>query len=204
MKQVALVDHGLCNIHSIRRALEDCGADVCVTFRPEDVVGADRIVLPGVGAFADAMARLKERGLDEAMREAVSRKQTPVLGICLGMQLLADFGEEGGRTAGLGLVPGRVTKLPSVEGCRIPHVGWNEVRPAKPHALWGDAPKQHDFYFVHSFHFQPEAEADILATTPYAGSFVSAVSRGCVMGVQFHPEKSQRSGFAVLKNFLAY
>jgi glutamine amidotransferase len=204
MKTVALVDHGLCNIHSIRRALEDCGAEVLVTDRPHEVLTADRIVLPGVGAFADAMARLKERGLDQALIEAVTKTQTPLLGICLGMQLLADEGEEGGLTPGLGLVPGRVVKLPSTEGCRIPHVGWNEVHLTRAHALLGVPPLGHDFYFVHSFHFQTARADDVLATTPYAGGFVSAVAKGAAMGVQFHPEKSQRVGFQVLRNFLAY
>jgi glutamine amidotransferase len=139
------------------------------------------------------------------LRERVLDERVPLLGICLGMQLLASLGFEGGETAGLGLIGGEVRRLrPADPDTRIPHVGWNEVEPVRDSPLFAGVASRTDFYFVHSFHFVPAEPADALARTPYAAGFVSAVSRGSVFGVQFHPEKSQRPGFQVLINFLAY
>lgn len=202
MSFVAIVDYGMCNLDSIRRALEECGAQPRVTDDPADLEQAERIVLPGVGTFADAMRNLCERGLDRALREQ-ARQQLPILGICLGMQLLASSGSEGGATPGLGLIPGEVTRLqPTPQDPRIPHVGWNEVRTQREHPLFKGIAPGKDFYFVHSYHFACTNSAHSLATTPYCGGFNSAVSNGSVMGVQFHPEKSQKTGFALLRNFL--
>lgn len=201
---VLIVDYGMGNLASARRALEECGASVRVSDRPEDVKDAERIVIPGVGAFAHAMERLRSRGWVEAIRDAALTDEIPVLGVCLGMQLLADEGDEGGDSRGLGLVRGRVERLvPAAEGERVPHVGWNEVNAAGDPALLAGIPAATDFYFVHSYRFVPEDEADIVATTPYCGGLVSAVGRGRIAGVQFHPEKSSRAGFRLLRNFLA-
>jgi len=192
------------NLGSVRRALEECGAEVRIAVRPDDLPWADRIILPGVGAFAAGMQRLHDAGWPSALREALTNPRVRLLGICLGMQLLAGSGEEGGLTPGLGWIPGHVTRLkitPPSE--RLPHVGWNEVHPARPHWLWQGIPAGTDFYFVHGYHLVPAQTDSVLATTPYAGGFASAVGRDNIVGVQFHPEKSGRPGFQLLRNFLA-
>ena len=200
---VLIVDYGMGNIASARRAIEECGGRVLVSEDPADINVADRIVVPGVGAFPQAMARLREGGWVDALRTAVHDDGLPLLGICLGMQLLADEGDEISKTQGLGLIPGRIERIvPTDASERVPHVGWNEVRhPGGP--LFDGIPSGADFYFVHSFRFVPADEDMILATTPYAGETVSAVGAVRVAGVQFHPEKSSRAGFRLLKNFLA-
>lgn len=200
---VLIVDYGMGNIASARRAIEECGGQVMVSDDPASVGAADRIIVPGVGAFPQAMARLREGGWVETLRSAVHQDGLPLLGICLGMQLLADESDEGGRTQGLGLIPGRVERIAPVDPAeRVPHVGWNEVR-HRSGPLFEGIPSATDFYFVHSYRFVPAAEGAILATTPYAGETVSAVGLDRVTGVQFHPEKSSRAGFRLLRNFLA-
>lgn len=201
---VLVVDYGMGNLASARRSLEECGARVLVSDQPRDIKQAERIVVPGVGAFPQAMRRLNERGWTEAIRESALVDGLPLLGVCLGMQLLADHGEEVEPTAGLGLVPGSITRIvPAAPAERVPHVGWNEVVPRPGSPLFEGIPERSDFYFVHSFHFAAADPADVQATTPYAGGFVSAVGRGRIFGVQFHPEKSSRAGFRLLRNFLA-
>ena len=211
-REVAVIDYGMCNLDSVARAIEECGASVRITDLASEIEGASHLVLPGVGAFADAMAQLTRRGLDGIIRRSVLEKQTPFLGICLGMQLMAARGAEGGPCEGLGLVEGEVVRLvPEPPGTRIPHVGWNEVVHDGELALLAGIASGTDFYFVHSYHLRPGAAADsraatsrAAATTPYCGGFTSVVARGDrVFGVQFHPEKSQRAGFRLLKNFLA-
>lgn len=203
MKRVAVVDYGVSNLDSVARALEECGASPFVTSDPAELRHASLMVLPGVGAFADGMRNLRERGLDQALREQVLEQGVPLLGVCLGMHLLADRGIEGGETQGLGLVPGTAVKLqPDEPGTRIPHVGWNEVHSARPSPLMEGIEDGRDFYFVHSYHLACDDPADVLATTPYCGGIASAVQRGIVAGVQFHPEKSQKAGFALLRNFV--
>ncbi len=200
---VLIVDYGMGNIASARRAIEECGGQVLVSNDPDDIRQVDRIVVPGVGAFPQAMARLREGGWVEALQAAVNDEGLPLLGVCLGMQLLADESVEGSATPGLGLISGRVERIvPTAPTERVPHVGWNEVN-HNDSGLFEAIPSGADFYFVHSYHFVPANSAAILATTPYAGEFVSAVSNGRVAGVQFHPEKSSRAGFRLLKNFLA-
>jgi glutamine amidotransferase len=204
MKRIAIIDYGMCNLDSVRRAFEECGADAMVTSKPEDLGSASHVVLPGVGAFSDAMAHLHERGFVSTLR-AMKTQRTPFLGICLGMQLMASSGDEGGVAEGLGLIEARVTRLvPDAPGVRIPHVGWNEVTPSKASRLFDGIAPGRDFYFVHSYHVQCISPADELARTPYCGGFSSAVSAGDhLFGVQFHPEKSQKAGFALLRNFIA-
>lgn len=200
--RVAVVDHGLCNLDSIARAIEHCGGEPARATRPGDLTDVRRIVLPGVGAFPAAMARLDELGLTAALDDAVRHDGVPVLGICLGMQLMLTVGEEGAETKGFGWIDGRVTRLVPAADERVPHVGWNTVQALPGAAPFTGLSEDADFYFVHSYHVVPDDPADIAATTPFAGGFVSAVVRGHCWGVQFHPEKSQTAGFAVLRSFL--
>lgn len=203
MNLVAVVDYGMCNLDSVRRAVEECGGTVVVTSQAQDLKTANRIILPGVGAFPEAMRNIKALSLDRVLYEQAMEENIPLLGICLGMQLLASKGWEGEETDGLGLIPGEVRRMePFGADTRIPHVGWNEVHPTQESPLFRNISSGKDFYFVHSYHFCPENNAHILADTPYAGRFVSAVHSGSVFGVQFHPEKSQKMGFQLLKNFL--
>lgn len=204
--RVAIVDYGMCNLDSVRRAFEEVGAQPFVTDDPADLTRGDAIVLPGVGAFPDAMHNLRARGLDDALTKQVVDDGAPFLGVCLGMQLLARTGEEVAATDGLGWFDAEVVRLvPNGGGERIPHVGWNEVHPVAGagDGLFDGIPDGADFYFVHSFHFVAHDAGDVLATTPYCGDFVSVVSRGNVHAVQFHPEKSQGHGLRFLRNFLA-
>ncbi len=203
MQRVAIVDHGLCNVDSIRRAINECGAKAEVTNLPEDLSRADKIVLPGVGAFPDAMAALEQHGLIDAICEQALGEGVPLLGVCLGMQLLATDSVEVRPTKGLGLIPGHVERLvPSNLLERIPHVGWNEVHQRYEHRLLAGVADRVDFYFVHSFHFRCDSDVDELATTEHCGQFTSMVARGNVFGAQFHPEKSQAHGLRVLRNFV--
>lgn len=199
-----IIDYGMGNLASVRRAFEECGANVFVSDDPADVKTSERLVLPGVGAFCDAMALLREKGWVEAIRRAVLEEGVPILGICLGMQLMAERGEEGGETDGLGLIPGVVIRLTPTIGERIPHVGWNEVHIHQRHSIFDGISDNTDFYFVHSFHFVPSCSKHILAITPYCGGFTSVVEKGSAVGVQFHPEKSSMAGFKIIKNFLRY
>jgi glutamine amidotransferase len=203
MHRVAIVDYGLCNVDSVARAIEECGGTPTITDSPDDLANADHIVLPGVGAFPDAMANLRSLDLDSALRQQVIGEGAPLLGICLGMQLLATVGEEIAATPGLDLVPGTVTRLiATVDDRRVPHMGWNEVYPSDGSELFKGIEPGSDFYFVHSYHLvcvDPEA---VEATTPYCDGFTSAIASGNIFGVQFHPEKSQQAGFQLLRNFL--
>jgi imidazole glycerol-phosphate synthase subunit HisH len=202
--QVAIVDYGMGNLDSVARAVEECGGRPLLTDSPRDLAGAAAVILPGVGAFAKGMANIRERGLDRVLVDDVAADEVPLLGVCLGMQLLATTGTEGGvETAGLGLVPGRVERLQPPGGLRVPHVGWNEVHHARPNPLFDGIDSGRDFYFVHSYAMRCDDPDDVVATVPYGDDVVAAVARGSVAGVQFHPEKSQKTGFRLLRNFLA-
>ena len=204
MNRVGIVDYGMCNLDSVARAVEECGGMPVVTEDPRALATVSRIILPGVGAFPDAMRNLGQRSLDCALDEQVFERRIPFLGICLGMQLLATRGFEMSETEGLGWIGGEVRRLEPVgDDTRIPHIGWNEVFFNGTSPLFRGIAPGRDFYFVHSFHFCPADPARAAARTPYAGGFVSAVEREWIFGVQFHPEKSQQAGFQVLKNFLA-
>ncbi len=195
---IALIDYGAGNLHSVHNALKAAGAEnIAVTADPATVATADRIVLPGVGAFGACAAGLRAvPGMVEAIEQRVLREAAPFLGVCVGMQLLARTGEELGSHAGLGWLDGSVRELPAT-GVRIPHMGWNDVIPAAPHPLIepGEA------YFLHSFAYEGEA---VLATTAHGGTVTAAIGRDNFAGVQFHPEKSQRYGLALLKRFLRW
>ena len=203
-QRVAIVDYGMCNLDSVRRAFEEVGARPFVTDEPGDLDSADRIVLPGVGAFPDAMHSLRARGLDDALAKQVWDEGAPFLGVCLGMQLMAGIGHEGQRSEGLGWIDACCVRFePNETDRRVPHVGWNEVTPWVDSPLFAGIPPATDFYFVHSFHVACATTEQVLATTPYCDGFVSAVQHGQAFGVQFHPEKSQRFGLRLLENFLA-
>jgi glutamine amidotransferase len=204
MTRVAVVNYGMGNLDSVVRAFEECGANVVVAGEPSGLETATHLVLPGVGAFGDGMRHIRERGFDTALREQALERRIPLLGLCLGMQLLAERGEEHGDHAGLGLIPGTVVRLrPTTPEERVPHVGWNDVEVARPTALLGGLESGANFYFVHSYHMECRDDAHVLGRTPYCGTVASVVGRDHVFGVQFHPEKSQRAGFRLLRNFLA-
>ncbi len=196
---LALVDYGAGNLRSAARALERAGARVVVTDDPAVIAGAARIVLPGVGAFAQCIGQLREKsGIEAALNEAVNGRGVPFLGICVGMQLLASEGHEHGVHKGLGWLPGKVERLtPSDPTLKIPHMGWNRVD-----AVNGADVPSGDAYFVHSYAFTPEDAADVQAVSDHGGRFAAIVKRGHITGVQFHPEKSQAYGLAFLHNWL--
>jgi glutamine amidotransferase len=199
---LALIDYGAGNLHSVHNALKAAGAgDVHVTADPNIVAKADRIVLPGVGAFAHCMEALSAiDGMVAAMEQRVRVEGIPFLGICVGMQLLADAGVEHGTTRGLGWIGGTVRAIAPAADLKIPHMGWNDVLPTHcaPLIEAGEA------YFLHSYHFDAANADDVLATTDHGGTLVAAVGRDNIMGVQFHPEKSQTYGINFLKRFLEW
>ncbi|MFS8035999.1 imidazole glycerol phosphate synthase subunit HisH [Xanthobacter sp. AM11] len=211
---VAIIDYNSGNLHSAAKAMEraalDVGAErVVVTSDPEVVRTADRVVLPGVGAFADCRAGLDAvPGMVEAMTEAVQARGRPFLGICVGLQLLAERGLEHGQTAGLGWIRGEVDRIaPNDPALKIPHMGWNTLQTAREHPLLAGIPTGEaglNAYFVHSYHLKPADGLDLVATTDYGGTITAMVARDNVAGTQFHPEKSQRLGLALLANFLKW
>jgi len=195
---IAIVDYGMGNLRSVQKGFERVGHAATVTNRPEDVARADRVVLPGVGAFGDAMVNLRTAGLLEPIGDAI-RRGRPFLGICLGLQLLFSASEEMGRHEGLDLMPGSVRRFP--EGERVPQIGWNQIHRRRETALLSGVPDHAFFYFVHSYYVSADISSDVVATTDYGIDYVSIAGRGCVYGVQFHPEKSQDLGLLILKNF---
>ena len=196
---IALVNYGVGNLRSVEKALQSVGAQVRVTSNPEIIRAAEKVVLPGVGAFGDGMAGLIERGLVEPLRRSVEEGK-PLLGICLGMQLLLDRSEERGVHAGLGLLPGQVRRFLSAE-LKIPQTGWNQILPTRPSPLLDGLPSRSYAYFNHSFYCDLAAE-DTLAQTEYGITYCSVLGRDHIFGVQFHPEKSQQIGLALLRNFV--
>ena len=200
--EVAVVDYGMGNRRSVEKALEHVGAHAIVSGDPAQLRSAAGMVVPGVGAFPRAMDNLRELGLDEVILERVAQG-TPVLGICLGMELAFEYSTEQGGSAGLGIIPGEVRKL-EAGSLKLPHIGWNEVRFTKTESpLIEGLPSQCAFYHVHSFAPAPAREQDVLGTAEYGAPFVSAVERGSFYGVQFHPEKSSAAGLRLLANFTA-
>lgn len=211
MTRIALIDYGSGNIHSAKRALveaaslADCNRDILVTADPEEVIKADAIVLPGVGHFADCAANLNSKsGLVEALSETVSKQGKPFLGICVGMQLLADVGLEDGETPGLGWIPGKVSKIDPGQGYRIPHMGWNQIEPSTKHPILDGLGDEPHVYFTHSYIFRTQDTSDVSAMTTYGESFTAAVAKENIFGTQFHPEKSQKVGLKILSNFMTW
>jgi imidazole glycerol-phosphate synthase subunit HisH len=198
---VCVIDYGMGNLRSVEKALEKVGARAEVTHDHERIRAADGVILPGVGAFPKAMHNLRELDLDAVVGEVLAAG-TPTLGICLGMQLLFEASSENDGAWGLGLLQGRVDRLPA-PGLKIPHIGWNEVRWSRPSSLTAELPDRCSFYFVHSYApIVPTAE-DVLGTSAYGEPFVCAVERPPLYGVQFHPEKSSTHGLRLLRNFAA-
>ena len=199
---VALIDYGAGNLYSVHNALRAVDADVIVTGDPDAVRGADRIVLPGVGSFKACAKGLNTiPGMIDALEERVRDGRVPFLGICVGMQLLASYGLEHGETPGLGWIPGDVQLIePQDRSIKVPHMGWNDVKLAGEHPVL----KGGEAYFLHSYHFATEDPAHVAALTDHGGGLVAAVASGNVLGVQFHPEKSQAYGLALLTRFLEW
>jgi glutamine amidotransferase len=200
--KIAVVDYGMGNLRSVSKALEHVApeAEVLVTADPDAISSSERVVVPGQGALPDCMRQLGASGAREAVIEATRHK--PFLGICIGLQMLFERGEEGD-TAGLGLLPGRVPRF-ALAGLKIPHIGWNEVMQARPHALWAGIPERSRFYFVHSYYPAPSDATLTAATCVYGAPFTCAVARDNIFAVQFHPEKSQSAGLQLLSNFVRW
>lgn len=200
ISEVVVIDYGVGNLRSVENALVAVGAPYRFAKSACDVRSASKLLLPGVGAYRVGMQNLERLGFADAIR-VVAADGIFVLGICLGMQLLLDEGDEGGYTKGLGLIPGKVRKIEPQPGLRLPHIGFNEVRIAHPSLLLEGIPDYSDFYFVHSYHAAAADEMDVLGTTIHGVEFVSVIERGNVFGTQFHPEKSQSQGLKLIKNF---
>ncbi|MFC1569822.1 imidazole glycerol phosphate synthase subunit HisH [bacterium] len=196
---IALINYEAGNIHSVTKALEKCGADVQVTDNVEVIEKADKILLPGVGAFGKAMEALTRLELVKPLQQAVHQKK-PFLGICVGLQLLFESSEENPGSEGLCVLKGHVKRFP--EGVKIPHLGWNEVMQKKDSPLWNDVPDGSFYYFANSYYVVPEQETIIAGKTEYNVPFVSSIQEGNLFGCQFHPEKSQKWGLKILENFV--
>jgi len=210
---IAIVDYGMGNLRSVAKAVEHVApkANVRISSDPVEIANADRVVFPGQGAMPDCMRYLREAGLEEVVLRVAREK--PLLAVCIGEQMLFDLSEEARapatETPGLALFAGKVVRFhgvqpgqPSATRLKVPHMGWNRVRQARPHLLWHGIADDSWFYFVHSYHLVCHDKEDVLAVTPYCGGFVSAIARGRIFGVQFHPEKSQANGLALLRRFL--
>lgn len=197
---IGIVDYGVGNLASVRNAFDHLGHDATICERPEDVACCDRLVLPGVGSFRAGMEALVERGWVDPLRSYV-RQGKPLLGICLGMQLLFERGEEHGPSDGLGLIPGKVVRLMPAAPEKVPHVGWNSLCSVSRHPLFDGIKANVDVYFVHSYHCVPTDPDNVLARCDFGGEFVAAVGRANIAGMQFHPEKSQPAGMRMLDNF---
>lgn len=199
--KVAIIDYGVGNLRSVEKAFAATGCEAMVTGEESALRKADRLVLPGVGAFGACMKALSERGFDRLVREQV-KSGTPVLGVCVGMQLLFQESDEFGSTPGLGLMRGRVRRFEN--SLVVPHVGWNRIHQRKAHALFEGVDDGAFCYFVHSFYCEPADEAVVVGQTEYGGRYASVVAQGNVCGVQFHPEKSQEIGLRMLRNFAEF
>ncbi len=196
---IAVVDSGSGNLRSVERALAHAGGAPVLTRDPDVVRRADRVVVPGQGAFADCMAEMQSSGLGEAVREVI-RAGVPYLGICLGLQILFEDSEEHGPVAGLGILPGHVVRLPAGP-LKVPHIGWNQVRGARDEPLLRGIPAEAHFYFIHSYVAVPDEARSVALTCDYGGAFCAAVRQGNLFACQFHPEKSQAVGLRLLANF---
>ena len=197
---IAIIDYDIGNIHSVHKAFKHIGADVIVTSRRADIARGDGVVLPGVGAFGDAMANLRRLKLLDPIRRIIE-DGVPFLGICVGMQVLFDASEEMGLHQGLGVLPGSVERFGG--GLKVPRIGWNQIRPQGDHPLLAGIPDGAYVYFAHSYRVVPADPDIVTATTDYGGTYPAAVASGSVCGIQFHPEKSQHVGLRILSNFAA-
>jgi glutamine amidotransferase len=198
MTRVAIIDYGVGNLRSVEKAFAAAGSAAVISDDERVLRKAEVLVLPGVGAFGACMSALRGRGFDALVCERAARG-VPLLGVCVGMQLLFEESEEFGRTEGLGLLKGRVRRFNS--DLRVPHVGWNSVEAKRPHTLFAGVENESFFYFVHSYYCEAEHPEDVVGETEYGVAYASVVARGAVCGVQFHPEKSQAAGLRLLRNF---
>lgn len=200
-KSIVIVDYGVGNIDSVRNAINALGySRVTVSCNPQILHEADALILPGVGAYLECAEKLRERHLDVILSEIVFHENTPIMGICVGMQLMADYSEEGGIHAGLGWIPGAVRRFNLPRQFAIPHVGWNDIAPVPESDLFKSLPDHPNFYFDHSFHFDCD-QSYVVASCDYGVKVTAAIRRGNIFGVQFHPEKSQNNGLRVFRNF---
>ncbi|MFN8007081.1 MAG: imidazole glycerol phosphate synthase subunit HisH [Terriglobia bacterium] len=195
---IAIIDYAINNLRSVEKAFQSLGADVLATSSPAEIRKAEKLVLPGVGAFADAMQNLRSKNLEDLLREKVEAG-TPLLGVCLGLQLLFRESEEFGRHFGFNFIPGKVVRFR--EGLKVPHIGWNQLHHKRVDPLLQGIEDQSFVYFVHSYYAVPEHSEDVLATSDYGIEFPAIARRGNVWATQFHPEKSQSVGLHILKNF---
>ena len=201
--KVRVLDYGTGNLNSVMRILSRIGASVSVSSVPAEITGADKIILPGVGHFGNAMAKLRELGLIDSLSDLVLNKRKPILGICLGMEIMAQSSEEG-NSKGLGWLDAEAVRFAPSDSAKfkVPHMGWNNVRAAKPSALMQGIDASDEFYFAHSYHLRLNSDADLLSETEYDIAFPSAIEKENIFGVQFHPEKSHDAGVRLLKNFI--
>jgi glutamine amidotransferase len=197
---IAIVDYGMGNLRSVQKGFERVGAEAQICQRPSDIANCEKLVLPGVGAFRDAISELRRLELVDPILAHIAADK-PFLGICLGLQLLFDVSHEDGEWPGLGVIPGEVVRFEDRPGLKVPHMGWNQVERTGTPPLFDSIPSDSYFYFVHSYHVVPRDPSVIAGTTDYGVQFVSVISRGNLFATQFHPEKSQRHGLQLLKNF---
>ena len=198
---IAMIDYDAGNIKSVEKALQKLGADVAITKDPQEILSAEKVILPGVGAFGDAMNNLKKYGLDEVIRQVVA-KGTPFLGICLGLQLLFERSDESPEAVGLGILKGEILRIPDAEGLKIPHMGWNSLHLQNNGRLFKGLKENDYVYFVHSYYLKAEEEEIVKATTNYSVNIHASVEKDNVFACQFHPEKSSDVGLQILKNFV--
>jgi imidazole glycerol-phosphate synthase subunit HisH len=200
---IKIIDYGMGNIQSVKNAFELLDCNVEIIDHSSGIHDADGIILPGVGAFGNAISNLEERKIIGPLKDSVLNKKTPLLGICLGMQLLADSSEERGSNKGLSLISGNIRKIPELHSYRLPHVGWNDIEIKKDDPLFKNITDKSSFYFVHSYRFECD-EKYVVAITDYGQQITAAVQKDNIFGVQFHPERSQRKGFHLINNFIDY
>ena len=198
---IAIIDYDAGNIKSVEKALQKLGAEVCITKDAEVILNADKVILPGVGAFGDAMENLKKYGLDVVIHQVVE-KGTPFFGICLGLQLLFESSDETPGVEGLGILKGKILRIPDKDDLKIPHMGWNSLHLQNEGRLFKGLPEQSYVYFVHSYYLNAEEEEIVKATTEYSVNIHASVEKGNVFACQFHPEKSSDVGLTILKNFV--
>lgn len=198
---IAIIDYDAGNIKSVEKALQKLGAEVCITKDAEVILNADKVILPGVGAFGDAMENLKKYGLDVVIHQVVE-KGTPFFGICLGLQLLFESSDETPGVEGLGILKGKIHRIPDKDDLKIPHMGWNSLHLQNEGRLFKGLPEQSYVYFVHSYYLKAEEEEIVKATTEYSVNIHASVEKGNVFACQFHPEKSSDVGLTILKNFV--